>query len=194
MQTTPSPRQQTLLQEIVAIANSMNVLNRESPEFKSAQYNIDYIFHQFNLWNAIDPPIPILCHRFDLNDYIQCRELALELLYPLFPSLKIPKLLDPYLVGAICGSEAFTTDDWVVLRQSENRPARVRLDRNDPPSVVRVILGDRSDEMYGETCYYPIDLGYPLNSDLWSTSQADWYRKCHEEEYLIKRRISLISK
>jgi hypothetical protein len=191
MQSTLSSRQQTFLKEIVAITNRMDVLDRGSPEFESAQYNLDYKLHKLNLWGTIDPPTPILCHRFNLNDYIQCRELAMELLNPLSPSIKIPKLLDPYLVGAICGSEAFITDDWVVLRKFENRPAKVRLDRNDLLSVVRVILGDRSDEMYGSTSYFPSDLGYPLNSNLWSQSQANWYRKCHEEEYLIKRRIFL---
>jgi hypothetical protein len=100
--------------------------------------------------------------------------------------------LDPYLVGTICGPAAFVTDDWVVLRLSENKPAKVRRDPSDFPGAVRVILGNPSDGMYAETCYCASDLGYPLSKDLWSNSQVDWYRKCHEEKYLMDRRIGIV--
>lgn len=96
--------------------------------------------------------------------------------------------LDPYLVGAICGPAAFATDDWVVLRKCENKPAKVRVDPSDFPGAVRVILGDPSDNVYGETCCHACDLGYPLDKNFWSHSQIEWYRKCHEEKYLIDRR------
>jgi hypothetical protein len=85
--------------------------------------------------------------------------------------------LDPVLVGAVCGPAAFATNDWVILRLCENKPAKVRRDSSDPPRSVRVILGDRSDSVYGETCYYACDLGYPLSKDLWSDSQIEWYER-----------------
>jgi hypothetical protein len=93
--------------------------------------------------------------------------------------------LDPHLVGRIAGPAAFATDDWVVLLKCGHVPARVRRDPSDFPGAVRVILGDPSDGMYAETCYGAGDLGYPLSKDLWSNSQVDCYRKCHEDEYFI---------
>jgi hypothetical protein len=99
-----------------------------------------------------------------------------------------PEPLDPYLVGRIAGPAAFATDDWVVLRLCENKPARVRRDPSDFPGAVRVILGNPSDGMYAETCYCASDLGYPLSKDLWSQSQLEWYQKCHEDENLVNSR------
>jgi hypothetical protein len=93
--------------------------------------------------------------------------------------------LDPHLVGRIAGPAAFATDDWVVLLECDNVPAKVRRDSSDFPGAVRVILGNPSDGMYAETCYCPSDLGYPLSKDLWSKHQIEWYRKCHEDEYFI---------
>ncbi len=81
--------------------------------------------------------------------------------------------IDPYQVGSLIGPRAFTAGDWVVIIPSSNRPAKVR--RRELTGAIRVILGNESDAVYGETCYYASELGYPLSIDLWSESQKRRY-------------------
>ncbi len=102
--------------------------------------------------------------------------------------------LDPYLVGRIAGSRAFATGDWVVLLKCDNVPAKVRRDPSDFPGAVRVILGNQSDAVYGETCYFASDLGYPLSKNLWSENQLNWYQKCHKEEHFINLAKSFLTR
>ncbi len=90
--------------------------------------------------------------------------------------------LDPYLVGRIAGPKAFVAGDWVVLRNENNRPARVcHREPSDFPGAIRVVL-DQWDHFHSEACYGAGDLGYPLSKELWSQSQIEWYRRSCKEE------------
>jgi hypothetical protein len=93
------------------------------------------------------------------------------------------KRLNPYLVGETVGPSAFSAGDWVVIRASDNAPAKVK--NIEGIGVVRVILGYESESLYGETCYFANDLGYPLSEELWSASQENCYRDCHTQKHLI---------
>lgn len=94
-------------------------------------------------------------------------------------------ILDPYLVGETVGPSAFSAGDWVIIRSSDNAPAKVK--GIEAIGAVRVILGYESNSVHGETCYYASELGYPLSKDLWSTTQENCYRDCHTEKHLIQR-------
>ncbi|WP_373543933.1 hypothetical protein [Chamaesiphon sp.] len=78
--TTLSHRHKTLLEDIIAIADGMDVLDRGSREFEWSQQNLDRTIDKLDLWVAIDSPIPKLGYRFDSLDYPSCRELAAQLL------------------------------------------------------------------------------------------------------------------
>jgi hypothetical protein len=81
---------------------------------------------------------------------------------------------DPYKVGAVLGRKAFQVGDWVIIRSSVNKLARVK--RLNDTSSVQVILGEESDPVHGYSSHYYSDLGYPLNSDFWSKYQKEQYR------------------
>jgi hypothetical protein len=81
---------------------------------------------------------------------------------------------DPYKVGELLGPQAFHVGDWVVIRPSENRPARVR--NIHDTGHIDVILGDGSDPMYGWISSVCSELGYPINSEFWSEYQKEEYR------------------
>jgi hypothetical protein len=86
--TALSHRHKTLLEDIINIANGMDVLDRGSREFEWSQQNLeacassydDRTIDKLDLWLAIDSPVPKLGYRFDSTDYSSCRELAAQLL------------------------------------------------------------------------------------------------------------------
>ena len=95
--------------------------------------------------------------------------------------------LDPYLVGSIVGAEAFSPGDLIVITKENNYPGKVRHRRENTARPIRVILGDESDDVYGEAYYDAKDLGYPLSQKFWSQNQLQWYKRCHTERWLLQR-------
>jgi hypothetical protein len=97
---------------------------------------------------------------------------------------KIPNLnqkIDPYKVGEVLGKEAFQVGDWVIIRSSENRPARVK--RLNLESNVCVILGEESNPVHGYSYHYYSDLGYPIDCEFWSEYQKGQYRRLQSEAF-----------
>jgi hypothetical protein len=78
--TTLSPHQQALLEDIIAIADGMDILDRGSPEFKWAQQNLDRTIGKLDDYYVIDAPTSKLKHLLDSTDHRNCRELASQLL------------------------------------------------------------------------------------------------------------------
>jgi hypothetical protein len=72
--------------------------------------------------------------------------------------VKTQQKLDHYRVGEVAGPSAFSAGDWVVIRTSGNAPARV--ESVDPMGFITVVLGCKSDSVYGMARYFPSDLGY----------------------------------
>jgi hypothetical protein len=99
---------------------------------------------------------------------------------------KSQQQIDPYEVGKELGPAAFCEGDWVIIRPSENHPARVK--RVDITGSVCVILGEESDLVHGEASYYPSCLGYPINSEFWSEYQKEQYQLLLSRRHLTKRR------
>jgi hypothetical protein len=73
-----TPHDKTLLDDIIAIADGMDVLDRGSREFEYAQQNLDRAIDKLDLWNSTFSHTNPLS--FDSSNHYSCRDLAAQLL------------------------------------------------------------------------------------------------------------------